>query len=123
MQDATSLAADLSPLLPLLIRRAEVVSGINLSIGGDAWSLNVMADWAWQRSGVVVADADQPDAADAVWDLCGLDLLAVHFPDPECSGDCSFILSDGSLDVRSDRTGWESWTLQHDSLHVVYVGL
>lgn len=70
-----------------------------------------------------MADQNQPDTEDAVWDLCGVELIAARFPDPACSGDCLFILSDGSLDVRSDRSGWETWTYRHDDLDVVYVGL
>ena len=38
-------------------------------------------------------------------------------------GDCEFVLSNGSLGVRSDRSGWETWTYRHDGLEVVFVGL
>jgi hypothetical protein len=122
MPDATSLASDLRPLLPLRIAGVEFHHGI-LTVRGDHWSLNLVGYWAWQRDGVLVTDFDQPTAEDAVWDLCGIQLVEVHFPDPAFAGDCSFILSDGSLSVRSDRRGWDTWTFMHDDLDVIYVGL
>jgi hypothetical protein len=122
MPDATSLASALQPLLPLGIVEVEFHHG-TLTVVGDHWSLNLMGDWAWQRDAVVVTDSDQPTAEHAVWDLCGMQVVEVRFPDPAFDGDSSFILSDGSLEVRSDRSGWETWTFRHDDLDVVYVGL
>ena len=51
-----------------------------------------------------------------------MQVVEVRFPDAAFDGDCSFILSDGSLHVRSDRKGWETWTFMRDDLDVVYVG-
>lgn len=122
MQAATSLAVDLEPLLPLRITTVEFHYG-TLVVVGEKWSLALLGDWTWRRDGVAVTDWEQPTAEDAVWDLCGLELIGVHFPDPAYDGDCSFILSDGSLDVRSDRNGYETWTYRHQDLDVVHVGL
>lgn len=122
MPDTTSLSAALQPLVPLRVRQVECQDGTTLSVVGDEWSLNVVGDWAWRRGEVLVAAAGQPDVEDVVWDLCGLDLVGLHFPDPAFAGDCSFTLSDGRLDVCSDRTGWDTWTFRHEALNVVYVG-
>ena len=122
MSDATALAHALPPLLPLRIEAVECHAG-TLTVIGDRWSLNLIGEWTWHRDRVVVTDSGQPTAADAVWDLCGLQLVGVRFRDPAFEGDCSFLLSDGSLDVRSDRSGWETWTYRHGDLDVVYVGL
>jgi hypothetical protein len=118
---AASLAVALRPLLPLRIRGVWFFHS-SLIVTGDRWSLAVVGEWTWHRDGVLVTGWSQPAAENAVWDLCGLELLAVNFPDPAVDGDCSFCLSDGSLDFRSDRTGWETWTFHHDAL-VVFVGL
>jgi hypothetical protein len=122
MPDATSLMTALQPLLPLRIREVEFHDRTTLTVVGDEWSLNLLGDWAWRRGEAMVTDAEQPEAEDAVWDLCGLDLVGLHFPDPSFAGDCSFTLSDGSIVVRSDRTGWDTWTFRHEALAVVYVG-
>ena len=122
MPNATSLAAALQALSPLRIEEVRFHHG-TLTVIGDRWSLNLVGEWAWRRGPVVVTDQDQADAEDAVWNLFGLHLIAVNFPDPAFDGDCSFILSDGSLDVTSDRSGWETWTYRHDDLDTVYIGL
>lgn len=90
---------------------------------GHQWSLNLIGDWEWSREGLVVTESGAPDAEDAAWDLCGADLIKVQFPDPAFDGNCIFVLSDGALHARSDRSGWETWTFRHDHLPVVYVGL
>ena len=123
MPDATSLTTALPPLLPLRIQHVAFHDGATLTVVGDRWSLNLLGDWAWRRCDVLLTDAEQPGAEDAVWGLCGLDLVGLHFPDPTFDGDCSFTLSDGSLEVRSDRSGWETWTFRHEGLDLVYVGL
>jgi hypothetical protein len=122
MPDATALVSALQPLLPLPIEAVEFHAG-TLTVIGERWSLNLIGEWTRHRDGVVVTDATQPAAGDAVWDLCGLQLVGVRFPDPAFDGDCSFVLSGESLDVRSDRSGWETWIYRHDDLDVVYVGL
>lgn len=120
--NATSLTGALHPLVPLRIGAVETQNG-SLTVIGERWSLAVVGQWVWLREGVLVTGWDQPAAEDAVWDLCGVELLRVDFPDPSFDGDCSFGLSDGTLDVRSDRSGWETWTFRHDDLEVVFVGL
>lgn len=123
MPDATtSLTTALRPLLPLRIRQVEFHDGTTLTILGDEWSLNLLGEWAWRRGEVYVTSAEQPNAEDVVWDLCGLDLVGLDFPDPMFAGDCSFDLCDGSLDVRSDRSGWDTWIFRHEDLPLVYVG-
>ncbi len=122
MQDATSLATALQPLLPLRIGAVEL-NYPSLVVVGERWSVALLAEWTWRRDSVVVTDWDTPRAEDVVWELCGLELLGVSFPDPAYDGDCSFTLSDGALDVRSDRSGYESWTFRHDDLDIVFVGL
>src|SRR5262245_47165830 len=122
MAPATTLALAVEPLMPLQIRAVEYHYPTLVAIG-ERWSLALLGEWAWLRDGVVVTDWDHPTAEDAVWDLCGLELIGVHFPDPAFDGDCSFSLSDGSLEVRSDRSGYETWTFTHDDLEVVFVGL
>lgn len=122
MQDGTSLVAALRPLLPLRIGTVEY-NDPTLIVIGEHWSLALLGDWAWRRDSGAVTSWGQPGAEDAVWDLCGSEVIGVNFPDPAFDGDCSFSLSDGSLDVRSDRSGWETWTFHHDDLNVVFVGL
>lgn len=120
--ETESLAAGLRPLTPLRIRAVEYESPI-LVVIGDGWSLALLGSWAWRRDGVVVTEWGEPDASDAVWDLCGLDVLAVRFPNVSSLGDCSFELSDGgSLEARSDQSGYDTWTFRHDDLDVVFVG-
>ena len=97
-------------------------SGHDAAIG-ERWSLALLRDWTWRRDGGVVTGAALPGAEDAVWDMCGSQVIGVKLPDPGFDGDCSFSLTDGSLDVRSDHTGWETWTFEHDDLDVVLVGL
>jgi hypothetical protein len=120
--DATSLTVALQHLVPLRIGTVEFQHG-SLTVIGERWSLAVVGQWVWRREGVLLTGWDQPAAEDAVWDLCGVELLGVDFPDPSFAGDCSFGLADGTLDVRSDRSGWETWTFRHDNLDVVFVGL
>jgi hypothetical protein len=69
--NAISLAAALQPLLPLRIEEVQFRHG-TLTVIGDRWSLNLIGEWEWRRGPVVVTDQDQPDAEDAVWNLCGL---------------------------------------------------
>ena len=55
--------------------------------------------------------------------MCGLDLIAVRFPNSGSTGDCAFDLSDGGFLVgRSDRSGYDTWTFSHEDLEVVFVG-
>lgn len=90
---------------------------------GEKWSLALLGSWAWHRDDVVVTQRGEQSAADAVWDLCGLDLLAVRFPSASSDGDCSFDLSDGgTLEARSDQSGYDTWTFRHDDLPVLFVG-
>ena len=123
MSEATALRSALGPLWPLRIQQVELYDGTTLTVFGDRWSLNLLGVWAWRRGELLVTGADSPDAEDAVWDLCGLDLVAVHFPDAAFDGDCTFTLSDGSLEVLSARSGWETWTFHHEALDMVYVGV
>ncbi|MGA8247548.1 MAG: hypothetical protein WB797_11640 [Nocardioides sp.] len=122
MQDATSLGASLPPLLPLRIGTVEHAAP-TLTVIGERWSLVLLGDWSWCRDDLVVTGSARPGAEDAVLDLCGSKVIGIDFPDPDFDGDCSFRLSDGSLEVRSDRSGWETWTFHHDDLDVVFVGL
>jgi hypothetical protein len=122
MQDATSLSIAVLPLLPLRIGAVEYNDPALVMIG-DGWSLTLVGAWTWRRDGGVVTGWDSPGAVDAVWDLCGTEVIGVNFPDPAFDGDCSFSLTDGCLDVRSDRSGYETWTFQHEALDVVFVGV
>lgn len=122
MPDVASLTVALQPLVPLRIGAVEFHHGL-LTVIGDRWSLAVVGDWAWLRNGVLVTDWDAPEAEDAVWDLCGLDVLGAEFSGASSTGDCRFVLSDGTLDITSDGSGWETWTFHHDDLGVVFVGL
>lgn len=121
MHDATSLAAAIRPLVPLRVRQVEYHDPM-LTVIGDRWSLALIGEWTWRRGDQVAATFGEPNTEDAVWDLCGLDLVDVRFPDPAFDGDCSFVLSDGRIEVRSDRSGFETWTFRHDALDVVFVG-
>lgn len=110
------------PLVPLCIQTVEYEDP-SLVVIGDGWSLAFLGSWAWRRGDAVVTEWGEPATSDAVWDLCGLDLLAVRFPNAPGTGDCSFDLSDGGfLEVRSDHSGYETWTFRHDDLDVVFVG-
>ena len=122
MEDATSLGRELRTLVPLRIHEVQY-SDPMLTIVGDDWSAAFVGEWAWRRGDQVVTSWGNADADDVVWDLCGLDLVDVLFADPSFAGDCSFILSDGRLDVRSDRSGFEMWTFRHGRLDTVFVGL
>ena len=122
MPDTTSLAQALQSLVPLRVKMVENDPG-SLVLIGERWSLAVLGEWVWRRDGVLVTGRDQPESDDTTWDLSGLDLTGATFPDPSSTGDCIFSLSDGVLEVRSDRTGWETWTFHHDDLDVIFVGL
>lgn len=123
VSDATSLAAALGPLVPLRIEAVEFYSGGLLTVIGERWSLNFVGEWAWRRQGVLVTGGNQPGAEDVVWDLCGVQLLGANFPDASFDGNCTFVLSDGTLDAMSDGTGWETWVFRHVDLDNVFVGL
>ena len=122
MPDVTSLAVAVQPLLPLHIRAVEFQHP-TLVVAGERWSLTLLGGWHWLRGGLIVTGWHHSAAEDLVWDLCGLELVGVRFPDPTFDGDCSFSLSLGSLEVRSDRSGYETWTFSHDDLDVVFVGV
>jgi len=122
MDEATSLAAEVRSLAPLRIREVHFGDPV-LTVVGDDWSAALVGEWAWRRGDQRVTSWDATDAEDVVWDLCGLDLVDVLFADPSFAGDCSFVLSDGCLDVRSDRSGFETWTFRHARLGVVFIGL
>lgn len=122
MDDATPLAAAIRPLLPLRVRQVEYYDPM-LTVIGDGWSAALIGEWTWYRSDQVVTVGGDAGAADVIWDLCGLDLLEVSFPDPGFDGDCVFVLSDGRIEARSDRSGFETWTFRHDVLDTVFVGL
>lgn len=122
MDDATSLGKELCALAPLRIRGVQY-SGPTLTIVGDDWSAAFTGEWAWRRGDQVVTFWGDTDAEDVVWDLCGLDLVEVLVADPSFAGDCSFVLSDGRRDVRSDRSGFEAWISRHGRLDTVFVGL
>jgi len=122
MGDATSLGRELRTLVPLRIHEVQD-SDPMLTIVGDDWSATLVGEWARRRGDQVVTSWGGADAEDVVGDLCGLDLVDVLFPDPNFDGDCSFILSDGHLDVRSDRSGFETLTFGHAKLGTDFVGL
>ncbi len=122
MDEATSLSGELRALGRLRIRDVQF-SDPMLTIVGDGWSAAFVGEWAWRRGDQTVTSWGAADAADAVWDLCGLDLVDVVFADADFAGDCSFVLSDGRLEVRSDRSGFETWTFRHERLDTVFVGL
>lgn len=109
-------------MAPLRIREVEY-SDPMLALVGDDWSAALVGEWTWRRGDTVVTSWGAAGAEDAVWDLCGVDLVDVLFSNPGFAGDCSFILSDGRLDVRSDRSGFETWTFQHEALGTVFVAL
>jgi hypothetical protein len=121
--EVESLAAALGPVLPLSIRSVEY-DDPTLVIIGDGWSLAFLGSWAWRRDGVVVTEWGDPTTYDAVWELCGLDVLAVRAAlNASTPGDCCFDLSDGgSLEAWSDRSGYDIWTFRHNELDVVVVG-
>lgn len=122
MPDASSLVVALRPLLPLRIGTVEY-NDPRLIVLGDRWSLALLGDWTWRCDGGVVTSCGGAGAEDAVWHLCGSEVIGVSFADPAFNGDCSFRLSNGSLDITSDRSGWETRTFHHDELDVVFVGL
>ena len=122
MSDGTFLWVAAERLLPLKIHAVEFQNP-TLVLVGNCWSLALLGAWTWHRGDTVLTDWQQAAAEDVVWELCGLELVGVQFPDPKFDGDCSFILSDGSLEARSDRTGYETWTFAHERLDAVYVGL
>ncbi|WP_153302829.1 hypothetical protein [Aeromicrobium choanae] len=119
--NGTSLTDALRTLVPLRIQAVEFNNG-TLVLIGERWSLAVVGEWMWIREGVLETDWSQAGAEDTVWNLCGVHLLGAEFSDPVFAGDCSFRLSDGTLEIRSDRTGWETWTFRHEVLGIIYVG-
>jgi hypothetical protein len=122
MDEATSVAAELRSLAPLRIHEVQDSDPV-LTVIGDDWSAALVGEWAWRRGDQTVTCWAAADAEDVVWDLCGLDLVDVLFPDSSFAGDCSFVLSDGRLDVRSDRSGFETWSFRHARLGMVFIGL
>lgn len=85
MQDATSLEVALQPLLPLRIGAVEY-NDPTLNVIGERWSLVLLGGWTWRRDDEVVAGAARPAAEDAVWNLCGSEVIGVNFPDPLSTG-------------------------------------
>jgi hypothetical protein len=77
----------------------------------------------WQdEAGVFVAEGGELDAGDAAGNLIGHAIVAVGPLDPRWA-DVSFALSGGGhLELRSDRSGWDSWSFHHDDLEQVFVG-
>ncbi|MBO1752547.1 hypothetical protein J4G33_12110 [Actinotalea sp. BY-33] len=122
MDDATGLAAAIRPLTPLRVQQVEYNAPM-LTVVGGGWSVALTGEWTWYRGDQVVAAWGDASAEDAVWDLCGLDLLDVVFPDLGFAGDCVFVLSDGRIEARSDRTGFETWAFEHEALDTVFIGL
>ena len=75
-----------------------------LTANGDGWGLTVTCPWRTSR-GDTWLSWSTPDAADKVWDLIGLRLVAARTR----GRDASFDLSDGSaLEVFSD-TDLDPW--------------
>lgn len=122
MTEADSHSAALSPLLPLRIQSVEYEDP-SLVVIGDGWTLALLGSWSWLRGDTVVTEWGEPTTSDAVWDLCGLDLVAIRFPNAPGTGDCSFALSDGgALEARSDHSGYDTWTFTQDDVDVIFVG-
>jgi len=116
-----ALVAAARPLLPLRVRTAEYTDPIPFVMEGDWWSFAISCPWTWERPDQPdVADGDE-HAADGVWDLCGLDIVAVT-PALSSSVEFSLGLSDGGRLVIKPDTDWEPWSFQHDDLTMVFVG-
>lgn len=122
MDEATSLAGEFRALAPLRIHEVQY-SDPTLTIVGNEWSAVLIGEWVWRRGDLTVTSSGAADAEDVIWDLCGLDVVQVVFADLTFAGDCSFVLSDGRLDVRSDRSGFETWSFRHARLGMVFIGL
>lgn len=123
MSDTPSIALALRSVMPLQISAVEYEHP-TLVVIGEHWSLALVGPWQWRREGISVTAYGGPDTEDTVWDLCGLAVTDAHFADANSTGVCSFRLSDGgSLDTQSDRSGYETWTLRHDDLDRILVGI
>jgi hypothetical protein len=115
-----ALAQALAPLLPLRLRTAAFTYP-TLTLTGELWSLAVTSPWVWRRAEGSTVDWADPTAADAIWDLCGLDITGVKAVSTK-PVDPAFLFSDGGrLDVVVD-SDWDPWVCRHEQLNVVFVG-
>lgn len=94
-----------------------------LTVVGHGCSVALIGEWTWYRSDQVVTVGGDAGAEDIIWDLCGLDLLEILFPDSGFDADCVFVLSDGRIEARSDQSGFEMCTFRHEAIDTVLVGL
>ena len=111
-----TFAQHLRPLLPLIVRRAEWQEP-SLTLGDDdLWGMAIHAAWRVTEPTGVAFGSSARDAADKVWDLCGLEVREVlvdRLVDP------SLILSTGwLLDVFSDD--WhDPWVIRLPDITLV----
>jgi hypothetical protein len=97
--------------LPLRIDRAEFEDP-TLLLGGLGWSLSASCIWRWIMTDGRVLTGESADAADAVRDLVGDELVAVTWSGPARFGvDPRFELrSGGWIDMLSDAA-FDTWVL------------
>jgi hypothetical protein len=100
----------LSSMLPLTIRVASFADPA-LNLAGDGWSLSCVSAWRVTRGGVLEFGWSGKEAADRIWDLCGLSIVSVAAQSPLMRGDPAFELSSGQwLEIFSDHPV-DPWSL------------
>lgn len=105
------LRAELSSMLPLTIKEATFTDP-TLTLAGDGWAFSSPSAWRVIKAGILEFGWSSPDAADLVWDLCGLSIISVAPQSFAMTGDPSFELSDGRrLEIFSDHA-IDPWSMQ-----------
>jgi hypothetical protein len=109
----------LGPLLPLKIKEAAFADP-SLTLNGDGWGFSSPSVWRVIRDGVLEFGWSDQDAADLVWEFCGLSIVSVESQSSRMGGDPAFGLSDGRwLEIFSDHAVDPWWMSLPD---MVFVG-
>lgn len=84
------------PHLPLTIHEVNFENGVNLTIGGEGWSLTVNAPWRITRAGQLLLGSEEDAARPWPSDLVTQRILAVE---PQGIGglDLAFLLDGGKV--------------------------
>lgn len=105
------LKAELSPMLPLLIKEAAFADP-TLTLAGDGWAFSSPSAWRVTRGGILEFGWSNANASDLIWDLRGLSIVSVAPQSPLMAGDPSFEISDGRwLEIFSDHA-IDPWSMQ-----------
>jgi hypothetical protein len=107
------------PALPLRVRSARWEDE-QLVIGDDhTWHFSTTSSWRISHAGRLVVGGTSPDAADLVWELCGLSVVDAEPQTSRLSVDPTLIFDNGwSLEIFSDQH-LDPWIWQLPDLYIV----